>query len=203
MAKPKRGLTALDVLAILGIAALVVVLILPRLSGLKMDHNERDAVHALSVLHGRLTELRNDRRGVDPAAAVPLSRIIQTQGDQRTPLDDCTILKAENGEEILVRHGYFFRIDYDDQALTYENGRPFSICAAPQRYGETGSLAFEVTHERELRRSRNLSRRYDSTNPPPRFAGYPMRRDVDTKPSASYDAQDGTPWEKIDWPADR
>lgn len=203
MVKAKRGLTALDVLAILGITALVVVLILPRLSGLKMDHNERDAIHALAVMHDRLTHLRNDRRGVDPTARVPLSRILEAPGTQRAPLDDCSFAKNDAGEEVLLRHGYFFRIDYDEQALNGESARPFSIYAAPQRYGETGSLAFEVTQDRSLRRSRNLARRYDSSNPPPRFAAYPLRRDVDATPSSSYDAQDGTQWERMDWPAER
>ncbi|MBK9383883.1 MAG: hypothetical protein IPN34_03520 [Planctomycetes bacterium] len=211
MAKSKRGPTALDLLALGGIAALVVVLVLPRLSGLKIDHNERDAVHALSILHQRLTALRNDRRGVDPTERTPLSRLLRPDADGRPPLDDCELSKSSDGTELLVRHGYVIRIDYAEAPLDQDGLRPFDICAVPLSYGETGSLAYAVTHGRELLRSRNLARRYDVSNPPSEGAFRPLRRDQAAKEKekavptdtvkGAYDALDGTQWEVIDWPA--
>ncbi|MBL8901148.1 MAG: hypothetical protein JNM84_26210 [Planctomycetes bacterium] len=209
MAPSKRGPTALDLLALGGIAALVVVLVLPRLSGLKIDHNERDAVHALSILHQRLSELRNDRRGVDPTERTPLSRLLRSDAEGRPPLDDCEVRTASDGAELLLRHGYVFRIDYGEALQGQEALRPFEICAMPLRFGETGSLAYAVTHQRELLRSRNLARRYDAANPPAAGAFRPLRRDQSTnqplvpktQEKGAYDAFDGTQWEAIEWPA--
>jgi hypothetical protein len=200
VAKAKRGPTALDLLALGGIAALVIVLILPRLSGLKIDHNERDAVHALSILHRRLTDLRNDRRGVDPAQPTPLDRLVASSADGRAPLDDCQIRRDASGAAILERHGYVFRLDYE--SAPRDGALPFQICAIPVAYGETGSLAYAVTQERELLRSRNLSRRYDAENPPAARAFLPLSRSNETASTkGAYDAQDGTQWERIEWPS--
>ena len=105
MARRKRGLSKLDAIAILGILTLVGVFVLPRVQGLRMAHNEEDAVFALQMLRQRMITLK-DRRG-GPAIAEQLTpeQLLATGQGERPWLDDCHFEKGADGHVVMRRHG--------------------------------------------------------------------------------------------------
>lgn len=153
LARLRGGLRAIDALTLGAIAAVVLVVSLPRLRDFALRENEADALR----LTGRLADLVSSS---EPALRTADVRELLDQAPALAKqLDDAEFLA---GGRRLRRHGYLFA------AVAAEAGAPW-IAAWPWKHGHTGRAAYAWTAELGLVGHPNADGAFSGlAAPPPR-----------------------------------
>jgi hypothetical protein len=142
---------ALDALTLCAIAAVVLLVSLPRLREFALRENESDAQSLVKRL--------GDSLNAQPAPAADVRALLESTASLSRQLDDAEL--SPDGRT-LRRHGYLFE-------LAREGGEP-AVRAWPWKHGQTGVAAFCWSASRGLTVDANRSGAWSGPDHPPPLA---------------------------------
>lgn len=155
-ARLRRRLPGVDRLTLVAVAALVVLVTLPRLRSIALRENELDAIRTLQLLAGELSDLRAPEALAAERAPRSVAGLLAGNPALARRLPDVDVLDGGR----LRRHGYLFEL------VTDRDGRP-GLRAWPCAHGATGLGAFLFAPGEGLLGNPNEAARFSGPERPP------------------------------------